>query len=121
MNSNAVVTSGFSNPDSKAAYEAGWPDEPDVNRLHENGMQCGSCSFFAPFNEDYGLCCHPDGRHHLETTFEHFTCPSHENEGWGVHSFSTLKENHCLCQGESRECYEKLIALLREADKPRGS
>jgi hypothetical protein len=88
MNTNRIVTDRFSNPESEKLYREHWPDEPQTyTDLYEEGQQCGGCSFFAKFNSDWGLCCHPESRHHLETVFEHFTCPRYVHEGWGSHSF----------------------------------
>ncbi len=39
----------------------------------------------------------------LETVFERFTCPVYEQEGWGPHSFTTMTEHHCRCNGEGSE------------------
>jgi hypothetical protein len=99
MNTNSIVTNTWSNPESEKLYASGWPEEPALVRQHENGDQCGGCSFFAEFNFDWGLCCHPKSRHHLETVFEHFTCPAFIREGWGPHSFSEDTEFHCRCGG----------------------
>lgn len=88
MNTNRIVTDRFSNPESEKLYREHWPDEPSTyTELYEQGKQCGGCSFFAPFNSDWGLCCRSESRHHLETVFEHFTCPQYIHEGWGPHSF----------------------------------
>lgn len=100
MITNKVETARFSNPESEALYKAHWPGETATYSQYQEGMQCGGCSFFAPFNFDYGLCCHAKSRHHLETVFEHFTCPSYVHEGWGPHSFSEDPEFHCKCGGE---------------------
>jgi hypothetical protein len=91
MNQNQIITDRWSNDGSQLLYETQWPDEPNVRQQYENGEQCGGCSFFAPFNYDWGLCCHAAARHHLETVFEHFTCPKFVNEGWEAHSFSELR------------------------------
>ncbi len=88
MNRNIIVQGGWSDDDSRLRYESRWADEPDVLRRYEDGEQCGGCSFYARFDSDWGLCCHPRSRHHLETVFEHFTCPVQINEGWGAHSFT---------------------------------
>ncbi len=87
MNENTIITNDFSNPESRRKYMDGWPDEPHVQAHYENGMQCGGCAFFAPLNDDYGICCHPESRHLHETVFEHFTCPTHVEESWRYHSF----------------------------------
>ena len=89
MNKNAIITGTWSNDESKRLYELHWPDEPVVKQQYEEGQQCGGCAFFAPFNFDWGLCCHSQSRHFSETVFEHFTCPSVVNEGWDAHSVST--------------------------------
>jgi hypothetical protein len=88
MNANAVCTDRWSNDDSERLCNQQWPDEPAVRQQYENGEQCGGCSFFAPFNFDWGLCCHSASRHHLETVIEHFSCAKFVNEGWEAHSFS---------------------------------
>lgn len=98
-NCNHIVTNEFSSPASQKLYHAAWPDEPETRELYQDGRQCGGCSFFARFNTDWGLCAHPGSRHHLETVFEHFTCPAHVNEGWGPHSFTSDAEAHCRCGG----------------------
>lgn len=88
MNKNQIVTDSWSNDRTAALYKEGWPDEPAMRvQAREDCLQCGGCSFFAPFNADWGLCCHPSSRHHLETVFEHFTCPTYEGEGWGTAQF----------------------------------
>lgn len=86
-NTNTITTSAFSSALSEQMYKAKWPNDPFSRDLYEEGIQCGGCSFFAKFNFDWGLCANPKSRHHLETVFEHFTCPCHVNEGWGPHSF----------------------------------
>lgn len=111
---NRIVTNTWSNPASQARYQANWPDEPAMLRLYENGDQCGGCSFFAPFNSDWGLCCHAKSRHHLETVFEHFDCPSYVGEGWGPHSFTEDAEFQCRCKGEPSEYWDDLVRVLKE-------
>jgi hypothetical protein len=98
MNTNHLITSDWSNEASRALYKSHWENEPAVYNLYYFGFQCGSCSFYAQFNTDWGLCCNAQSRHHLETTFEHLTCPSHVNEGWGPHSFTSDKDRHCKCE-----------------------
>ncbi len=102
-NRNTIVTGEFSNAASQQLYQSKWPDEPDTLALYRDGLQCGGCSFFAKFNSDWGLCAHAASRHHLETVFEHFTCPAHVIEGWGPHTFTTTVEFHCRCHGEQHE------------------
>jgi hypothetical protein len=100
MNKNAIITNDWSNDRSAELYNQHWPDEPYLKiQAGELGQQCGGCSFFAAFNSDWGLCCHARSRHHLETVFEHFTCESFVNEGWGPHSFTDDEEFHCRCGG----------------------
>ena len=98
-NSNIIVTNAFSSPASQDLYRSKWPDDERSRALYNEGMQCGGCSFFAKFNFDWGLCMNAKSRHHLETVFEHFTCPHHVNEGWGPHSFRDDEEFHCTCGG----------------------
>jgi hypothetical protein len=90
MNKNQIITDRWSNDDSQRIYQSRWPNEPNVRAQYEEGQQCGGCSFFAPFNYDWGICCHSKSRHHLETVIEHFTCHAYVNEGWEAHSFSEL-------------------------------
>jgi len=98
---NTIVTNTFSNVGSEELYRLQWANEPDCHAQYTNGQQCGGCSFYAEFNFDWGLCCHSESRHYLETVFEHFTCPSYVDEGWGPHSFSKEAESHCRCGGEA--------------------
>jgi hypothetical protein len=76
MNQNRIITDRWSNGASERLYRAGWPVEPALKAQYENGDQCGGCSFFAPFNYDYGLCCHPASRHHTETVFDLCVVPN---------------------------------------------
>ena len=100
MNENRIITDAFSNPASEALYKANWPGEPEVFAQYEEGGQCGGCVFFAPFNADYGLCCNPASRRHvMETVFEHFTCPTLVNQGWGAHSFHEPRWQCGTCGG----------------------
>jgi hypothetical protein len=113
MNKNQITTEGFSNPDSAKPYRDGWPDDPTLSHQHYLGEQCGDCSFFAQFNSDWGLCCNGASPHHLETVFEHFTCHKYIHEGWGPHSFSASKEDHCKCGGGSfSEATYDLVSVL---------
>ena len=99
MNTNVLHTSGFSNPESQELYEQQWPRAPAVRKMYNEGQQCGGCSFFAPFNSDWGLCCHPRSPHLTETVFEHFCCAAFVREGWGPHSFTENREFQCRCGG----------------------
>lgn len=97
MNGNQIVTDRFSNPVSETLYQTRWQNEPaTAENFYHKGKQCGGCSFFAKFNEDWGLCCHRDSRHQLETVFEHFTCPSYVDEGWAAHSFLKAADRTAL-------------------------
>jgi hypothetical protein len=81
-NTNRIVTSDFSNADSKSLYEKKWPENPVVAEKHRMGEQCGACACFGELNEDWGICCNRKSQHYLETTFEHFTCAEQINAGW---------------------------------------
>jgi len=98
VNKNSIRLNEFSNDDSAERYKNDWPNEPLCQRLHEEGSQCGGCSFFAELNADWGVCCYPKSRHFTETVFEHFTCPAYIHEGWGPHSFTEDDEFHCRCE-----------------------
>ena len=74
-NRNRILTDGWSNPDSKAAYEHEWPSEPKTAELYRTGRGCLCCDRFLALNADWGLCCKETSRHFTETVFEHFTCP----------------------------------------------
>ena len=94
MNKNIITEREFSNPELLMMYETHWPNDHGLYKRYEDGEQCGGRSFFAPLNTDYGICCHGKSRHFKETVFEHFTCPSIVNEGWGHHSFNeTIAKN----------------------------
>ncbi len=116
---NRIVTTAWSNPESERLYSARWPDENSLLHQYENGGQCGGCSFFAEFNSDWGLCCHSKSRHHLETVFEHFTCPTYVHECWGPHSFSEDTKFHCRCGGEPSEYWDDLVRILSETEGKR--
>lgn len=116
MNQNRITTTDFSNPESKALYHQDWHGEDGSRPQHERGQQqCGECAFFAPFNEDYGLCCNNASRHMTETVFEHFTCPACVSEGWGPHSFSHDNEFRCRCQGEP--IYDTVLTIITLLDR----
>lgn len=93
-NRNVIVTVGFSNSESEKRYRNQWPGEPELYAQYHGGDQCGGCTFFAPFNEDYGLCCNERSRHFTETVFEHFTCANSDQEGWGAHSFEAKERRN---------------------------
>jgi hypothetical protein len=96
-NQNTVATKGYSSKLSEQMHKTHWPDDPFSRELYDAGIQCGGCSFFGKLNFDWGLCANARSRHYLETVSEHFTCPSHVNEGWGRHSFTEMTELHCRC------------------------
>jgi hypothetical protein len=103
MDQNHIIADRWSNDDSERLYQLNWPDEPALKHQCEKGQQCGGCSFFAPFNFDWGLCCHAKSRHRLETVFEHFTCNFYVHEGWNTHSFRETPLDDLL---ESGDCSE---------------
>ncbi|HBM15847.1 MAG TPA: hypothetical protein DD381_05845 [Lentisphaeria bacterium] len=86
MNTNKILTFGFSN---RVTY---WEYEKKHAKYGWIEFQCGGCSFFAPFNCDYGLCCYTKSRFFKETVFEHFGCEKYIHEGWGKHSFNETPE-----------------------------
>jgi hypothetical protein len=96
VNSNRIVTTGFSNPESARRFRESYPNEPELQE-QATYLHCGACSFFASFNADWGLCCNTKSRHHLETVKEEFTCPSICQEGWKAHSFTEDESSHCHC------------------------
>lgn len=118
-NQNLIYLDRWSNPETAALYKRQWPAQPELLRQHENGDQCGGCSFFAAFNSDWGLCCQAESRHHLETVFEHFTCENFVREGWGPHSFTKDTEFHCRCRGEPSEYWDKVLSILRQGEPQR--
>jgi hypothetical protein len=85
-NHNRIQTRGFSNPASEKAYRLRWPGDPRAAALYGRSAHCLSCSFYAVFNSDWGLCCNPLSAQYLETIFEHFTCRMQVDEGES-HSF----------------------------------
>ena len=95
MNRNRIMLKGWSNREAEQRFRRRWPEEPKCREQYMKGKQCGGCSFYAEFNEDWGLCCNSKSRHHTETVFEHFTCLAYVDEGWGPHSFTENLENHC--------------------------
>ena len=94
---NIIKTDGFSNINSEELYQLKWPNDKEAQKLYSEGVQCGACSFFAELNADWGICCRPESKHHLETVFEHFTCTQIVHEGWRAHSFTDDEEFHCTC------------------------
>jgi hypothetical protein len=116
-NRNHIVTDDWSSHASGQLYKALWPQEPACREQYENGRQCGGCSFFAPFNADWGLCAHRRSRHYRETVFEHFTCPQYVPEGWGPHSFTEDKSFHCRSEGDRTEHWDRIGKTLDESDE----
>ena len=92
-NENHVITDRFSNARSERLFRDHWPNQPAILAQYEEGSQCGGCAYFAPFNADWGLCCNAGSLFVLETVFEHYTCATFVNEGWGPHSFSPVSLN----------------------------
>jgi hypothetical protein len=114
-NQNRIVTDQWSSRAARELYEAGWPEEPACREQYRQGRQCGGCSFYAELNVDWGLCLHRKSRHHLQTVFEHFTCPVQVPEGWGPHSFSEDPDCHCLC-GEA-DYWAPIVAAFEASQK----
>lgn len=90
---------------------------PELQRHSENGDQCGGCSFFAAFNADWGLCCHTQSAHHVETVFEHFTCRHFVRECCGPHGFSKDRQFHCRCGGEPSAYWDNLVTTLQQFER----
>jgi hypothetical protein len=112
MNGNRIVTDTWSNPESRRLYEERWPNDAVLDVANRDGSQCGGCAFFAPFNDDWGLCANQRSGHYLETVFEHFACTVHVDEGWGPHSFSADPEFQCRCKGEGSEYWDHIAEIL---------
>ncbi len=91
---NVIKENGFSNPESEALYKNDWLGDVILKYLYEEGRQCGGCTFFAPLNSDWGICCHKKSKHFKETIFEHFTCKLQIEEGWSAHSFTESVDRH---------------------------
>jgi hypothetical protein len=104
LNKNRIATRGFSNPDTEGLYRK--------QRPIDGRIQCGGCSFYAGFNQDYGLCCYPKSKFYLETVFEHFGCDKHVTESWESHSF---KEHPCQLIDRSH-----LLSLLGRCENAIG-
>jgi hypothetical protein len=111
-NRNVIVTTTWSSEVARRLYESNYEGAPEYAKQAEALHQCGGCSFFAAFNQDWGHCAHAKSPHHLETVFEHFGCPSYADEGWGPHSFSEDAEFHCRCHGNPSEYWNNLVKIL---------
>ena len=96
-NKNIIIKDDFSSEQTKNIYLSKFNNNEKSLELYNYGYQCGGCSFFAPLNEDYGICCFKKSIHFTETVFEHFTCSNFIQEGWGAHSFSEDESMHCKC------------------------
>ena len=77
---------------SNSTRQVGLTSQPFV-RNTKTATSVEGALFLAPFNYDYGLCCHNESRHFTEPVFEHFTCAAYHGEGWGAHSFTKLGIN----------------------------
>ena len=64
-NTDHIVINGFSNQASEKLYRSKWKAMPELAAQHREGKQCGSCSFFAPLNSDWSICCYNRSHHHL--------------------------------------------------------
>lgn len=84
---NRIFTGGWSNYATRAMYNSQWRKYPEIKAMHDDGKQCGGCSWFAPLGGDFGLCLCMTGPNWSETIFEHYTCVRYVYEGWGPHSF----------------------------------
>lgn len=115
QNANRIVTSGFSCKASEWLYLRRWRDQPTTATLFKQGSVCYCCAYFGPVNRHWGICCHPRCRHHLETVFKRFTCPSHHRESPGCHSFT---EEPALAEWPEFSM-EAEIALRRKERRPR--
>lgn len=114
---NKITDDDWSNQRTKKMYLNRFPDEPDLKRkAFDDCHQCGGCSFFAPFNLDFGLCAHPDSRHYCETVFEHFTCGDHIAECWLHSSFAMNPEIGSCCDDQLRSEIKKLSEKLMTTD-----
>lgn len=116
MNTNLLITDNWSNPESEDRYLSNWKGEPEIQTKRESGEECRKCSFWAKFNEEWGLCCNSQSRHHLETVFERFTCPSYVDEGLGPHSFSSNAAAHCVCGGRGEKYLNRLSTMMDTID-----
>jgi hypothetical protein len=116
-NKNQIITDHWSNPASEALYKSQYVTAPLYREEIEKTHECLGCSFFAAFNADWGLCTFEKSPHHLETVFEHFTCPAFVFEGWGPHSFTEDTRFHCRCEGIDAEYWDNAAKNLNKSNK----
>ena len=88
QNRNIIIENGFSNPETSHLYDKIAAGKHSLSQRYSSGIQCGGCSFFAPLNSDYGICCLKKSQHYLETIFEHFVCEAQIEESWEYHTFT---------------------------------
>jgi hypothetical protein len=116
MNANLVVVDNWSNPESEERYLNNWPGEPAVAERREAGEECRACSFYAPIDDEWGLCLNGQSRHQLETVFLRFTCPSYVDEGVGPHSFSENSAVHCRCGGHGTKYLDRFSTIVESIE-----
>ena len=114
MNINHITMKDFSNHHTKELY---------LQKCFDNKSQCGECSFYAMFEDQYGLCCHDISRFYLETVFKYFGCDKQVPESWESHSFSDrvsrLPDRSHLISLISR--WEKAIAGIEKGSISRDT